>query len=270
MRTTDSGATWTRAVPIYDPGVNAQTIGNLILVQPTGELLNFFTLLTADGFGYVAFVRSADHGLSWTKTAEIASGLTGDAPMTPDSQQPMRTADIIFSVANNATTGALYVVMQKASDTDGLVDVVFLQSTDDGTTWSRPVAVNRTPPNAAVPLRGQAFNGAVVAAPDGTLVATYYDFRRDTGVGGEFADVWAVFCKAGKDCRRKGNWDNELRLTHVAFDVTGAPLTGSGFFLGDYFGLVAQGNTVWPTFTTVVKGNRTSLFTRAITLTAPP
>lgn len=267
-RTTDSGLTWTRAVPIYDPGVNAQTIGNVIVVQPSGELLDFFTLITADGFGYVAFVRSQDHGLSWTTTAEIASELTGDAPVTPDSQQPMRTADIIFSVANNAQTGALYVVMQKASESDGLVDVVFLQSTDDGKHWTKPVAVNRTPPNAAQPLRGQAFNGTVASAADGTLVVTYYDFRRDTGVGGEFADVWAVLCKpdATTDCARKAGWGREMRLTRSSFDILGAPLTGSGYFLGDYFGLVAQGDTVWPAFTTVVKGNQTALWTRPITL----
>jgi hypothetical protein len=36
------------------------------------------------------------------------------------------------------------------------------------------------------------------------------------------------------------NWGNEIRLTPRPFDMELAPVTGAGFFLGDYEGLVAS------------------------------
>src|SRR3546814_5051017 len=42
-RTTDGGANWEPARPIYDPGPGNQTIGNVIAVQPDGTLINLFT-----------------------------------------------------------------------------------------------------------------------------------------------------------------------------------------------------------------------------------
>jgi hypothetical protein len=42
-RTTNGGRTWERAREIYDPGANQQTINNLIVVQPNGTLLDFFS-----------------------------------------------------------------------------------------------------------------------------------------------------------------------------------------------------------------------------------
>ena len=40
--TADNGATWSRAVPIYDPGVNAQTINNIVVVPPSGRRRRLF------------------------------------------------------------------------------------------------------------------------------------------------------------------------------------------------------------------------------------
>jgi hypothetical protein len=73
--------------------------------------------------------------------------------------------------------------------------------------------INQTPPNSANPCRQQAFIPAVVAAGDGTVVVTYYDFRNDTGNSGfEATDYFAVFCFAGLtavDCSKPANWGND-------------------------------------------------------------
>jgi hypothetical protein len=45
-RTADNGATWSRAVPIYDPGVNAQTINNIVVVPPNGQVDDFSPIST--------------------------------------------------------------------------------------------------------------------------------------------------------------------------------------------------------------------------------
>ena len=39
-RTTDNGDTWSTAIPIYEPGTNAQTINNIVQVLPTGDVLD--------------------------------------------------------------------------------------------------------------------------------------------------------------------------------------------------------------------------------------
>jgi hypothetical protein len=77
-------------------------------------------------------------------------------------------------------------------------EVAFAQSGDGGLTWSTPVRVNRTPASPENPLRQQAFVPSIEAGAGGKLVVTYYDFRNDTGEGGEFTDYWAVSCSA--DC----------------------------------------------------------------------
>ena len=48
-RTTNGGASWRPARKIYDPGPNAQTIGNLIVVPPNGNVIDFFTDILPNG-----------------------------------------------------------------------------------------------------------------------------------------------------------------------------------------------------------------------------
>lgn len=271
-RTTDSGLTWTPGVSIYDPGVFAQTIGNVIVGTPAGELIDFFDHLTPLGRLSIDFVRSQDHGLTWTKQPGRVTPISGAAAVTPDTQQAIRSEDIIFSVTADQVTGNLYVMWQDVPAAPGSqLSVLFAQSTDDGRTWSVPARVNKTPPNAAQPLRAQAFNGTVAVTASGVLVATYYDFRNDVFAGGhELTDAWVVFCKPGAagDCTKPANWGREARLTPNSFDITQAPLTDSGYFLGDYFGLATQGTDAWPAFTAVTGPGQTSLFTRPIHLGA--
>ena len=50
-RSTDDGATWEPAHPIYDPGQNDQTIGNQIVALGTTDLVNVFTEFNNDNAG---------------------------------------------------------------------------------------------------------------------------------------------------------------------------------------------------------------------------
>ena len=59
------------------------------------------------------------------------------------------------------------------------------------------------------------------------------------------------------------NVDLADRLTTRSFDILQAPQAG-GYFLGDYIGLVASGDTVHPAFGIVDGVERTSVFTRPI------
>jgi hypothetical protein len=109
----------------------------------------------------------------------------------------------------------------------------------------------------------------VVAAGDGTVVVTYYDFRNDTGNSGfEATDYFAVFCFAGLtavDCSKPANWGNEKQLTPSSFNILNAPVA-RGHFLGDYMGLAASGQSVWPVFGIATGPNLTADFARLITV----
>jgi hypothetical protein len=195
--------------------------------------------------------------------------------VTPDGLAGVRDAAILFSVNVNPANGALYLVWQDCrfgvndcTSSTPVDDVAFSQSLDGGVTWSAPAMINKTPQTLANPLRQQAFIPAITSAGDGTLAATYYDFRNDVDTAGEeVTDYFAVFCKpsATVSCANPANWGNELRLTTSSFNMLDAPNAG-GHFLGDYMGLVASGLNVWPVFGIATGPNLTADFTRKITL----
>ncbi len=280
--TKDDGNSWSTAVPIFDPGTNAQTIDNLVVVLPKGDVLDFFTNITNTGALSIAYIRSKDKGAHWSGPA-FASDIQVVGVITPDSGQRVRDAAILYSVAVDPVSGALYLAWQDdrfssatcttPARTRPIDGILFSQSLDGGVTWSKPVQINQTPVNAAHPCRQQAFVPAVVAAGDGTVVVTYYDFRNDTGPAGVFegADYFALFCKPSVPfpCSNAANWGNEKKLTtapFAPFNILDAPVA-RGHFLGDYMGLAASGmKDVFPVFGIATGHNLTADFTRKITL----
>jgi hypothetical protein len=248
-RSTDGGGTWGPPRKIYDPGGNSQTIGNQIVVLPDGTLVDFFDeILNFRGdTGAVlnlSLLRSPDKGDTWLPKGRPirAAAIQSQGVVTPDDGEGVRDADILFDVAVDPKSGALYAVWQDSRFT-GFDQVAFSSSTDAGLTWSTPIKANQTPANATNPLRAQAFEPSVAVANDGTVTVTYYDFRNDTDTG-ELVDHFAVHCHPGsEDCTNAGSWDDagdEVRLTDTSFNILEAPQAG-GFFLGDYQGLASDG-----------------------------
>ncbi|MBB5460719.1 sialidase family protein [Paraburkholderia sp. Cpub6] len=281
-RSIDNGVTWSTAAPIYQPGTNAQTINNIVRVLHDGTLRDFFTAINVANAGLsIGYIKSTDKGASWstpTFVNDIQVRTLG--VVTPDTGQPIRDAAILFSVAVNPVTGAIYLVWQDnrfstatcttpGAGSIAITGIVFSESDDGGATWSTPVMINKTPANAANPCRQQAFIPAVVASGDGkTVVVTYYDFRNDTNTpaGVEGTDNFALFCPTSSACTSSANWGNEQRLTTASFNILNAPVA-RGHFLGDYMGLTASGpKTIYPVFGTATGPNVTAEFTRQITL----
>jgi hypothetical protein len=274
--TEHNGDSWSQPVPIYQPGVNAQTIDNIVQVLPNGNVLDFFTAINVTPAGVsIGFIQSTDKGSTWSGPT-FANDIEAVGVVTPDSGQTIRDASILYSVAVDRSSGAIYLVWQddrfsttSCNTPTGSIPIdgiAFSQSLDNGATWSAPVMINRTPANASNPCRQQAFIPAVVAAGDGTVVVTYYDFRNDTNTpaGFEGTDYFAVFCSS--NCSTAASWGNERRLTISSFNILNAPEAG-GHFLGDYMGLAASGpKTVFPVFGTATAQNVTAEFVREITL----
>ena len=261
-RTTDFGQNWEEPRELYNPGGNAQTINNLIVVPPSGAVLDFFTEILPSGGTRIGLIKSTNKGASFSRPTYPAAIATVFGIVTPDSQELVRDASILFDVAVDRRNGNLYLAWQDVRF-NGVDEVAFSMSTDGGRNWSLPVRINKTPPNSN-PLRQQVFVPSIEVASNGTLIVTYYDFRLDTDNGKEAADHWAIFCDSKHDdCWRPSNWGGERRLTRQSFDVLQAPQAG-GYFLGDYMGLVAARNIVYPAFGIVDGVGRTSVFTRPI------
>ncbi|MEX3968310.1 sialidase family protein [Paraburkholderia sp. EG286B] len=283
-RSTDNGVTWSTAAPIYQPGTNAQTIDNMVRVLPDGTLLDFFTAINVTPSPLsIGYIKSTDKGANWsgptfTNDIHTVDGVVTGV-VTPDSGQPIRDAAILYSVAVNPVSGAIYLAWQDDRFSSGtcttpggsipIVGIVFSESDDGGATWSAPVMINKTPPNGTNPCRQQAYIPAIVPSGDGnTIVVTYYDFRNDTNtpVGFEGSDYFAVFCSTATACTNSANWGNERKLTDASFNILNAPVAG-GHFLGDYMGLAASGpKTIYPLFGVATSANVTAEYTRKITL----
>ena len=249
-RSTDGGDSWESARRIYDPGGNNQTIGNQIVVQPNGMLIDFFTEIlnfknndqNGRGFNFnLALLWSDDKGETWrprNKPIRAARIFSSFGAVTPDLEIPVRDGSILFDVAVDSGNGNLYAVWQDVRF-NNIEEVAFSMSTDGGFTWSEPIKINQTPENIPL-LRRQAFLPSVAVNGQGVVGVTYYDFRNDidSGVPVELADHWFVYCEA--NCSDPASWmSNELRLTDESFDYVPAPFAG-GLFLGDYVGLDAD------------------------------
>ena len=265
-RTVDAGTTWEPAHTIFEPRKNQSMIGNQIVVQPDGDLFDFFTFFQGSGNNApgasLAYVTSTDHGASWSDPIVIRK-VRFIGAFDPDTGLPIRAEGFTPEVAVDPANGNLYVTWQDTMFA-GVDQIAFTMSSDDGASWSVPVKVSQTPDNADV-ADEQAWVPAVDVATNGTIAVTYYDFRNNDPSAGVPTDYWIVHCHSA--CADASSWGNEARLTNTSFDMEQAPFARgpNGFFLGEYEGLTNLGNVFMPLFAIVNNGspaNRTDIVVR--------
>ena len=254
-RSEDDGQHWDVARPIYDPGINNQTISNAIVVLPNGALVNLFVDITGganDSFtSALAVIRSSDNGTSWSTSIKVADNLSVGT-RDPDTGAAVRDSSLVPAI-EVGPGGVLYVLWQDARFSAGARDAIVLsRSTDGALTWSVPTRVST---DAGV----AAFSPTGTVRADGEVGVTYYDFRPNTPDRSTlFTAHWLV---RSVDA---ATW----RETQVAgpFDLDLAPLSttsAAGLFLGDYQSLLSVGTTFMPMFVQTVAGdanNRTDVF----------
>ena len=258
-RTTDGGLTWESARPIFEPRKLDATIGNQIVVQPDGDLFDFFVFFHGSGNNApgasLAYITSSDHGATWSGPIRIRRIRFAGA-FDPDTGLPIRAEGFTPEVAVDPANGNLYVTWQDTMFA-GVDQIAFTMSSDDGVSWSPPVKVSQTPESADV-ANEQAWVPAVAVAGDGTIAVTYYDFRNNDASAGVPTDHWIVHCHAA--CADAAGWGDESRLSASSFDIEQAPFARgpNGFFLGEYEGLSTMGNVFVPLFAVVNNGSATN------------
>jgi len=230
---------WEPARPIFDPGVDNQTIGNVIVVEPDGSLVDVFTEIdmtrSKNPTSTIRVIRSTDHGDTWSPPVTIGAVMAvgvGDAK----HDIGVRTGAGLPEIAADPTSGALYVVWEDARFSQMQRDAIALsRSTDGGQTWSPPIEVNGAP-------NAQAFVPAVAVAIDGTVGVAYYDTRDDNpnDQSSFRATEWLALSTDG------GQTFTDTRISS-GFDLSQSKL-GPYYFVGDYQGLATRGTDFVPLF----------------------
>jgi BNR repeat-like domain len=254
-RSVDNGATWQPTKPIYDPGPDTQTIGNQIVVLPSGVVVNLFTQINQlTGASFYAIIRSFDKGQTWSAPNKIADDF-GIGATDPENGTAIRDGAGIASIAVGKN-GELYATWADSRFSKGERDgIAFTRSLDGGLTWAAPTQINRVRKVAA-------FTPIVHVRQDGTIGITHYDLRSNTADPATLpTDYWLLRSKDG------GKTWRESRVTGP-FDLSTAPVA-RGLFLGDYQGLTSIGPIFVPFYvqTTGDLNNRNDVFSElAITL----
>ena len=263
-KTTDGGKTWTGTRAIFDPGQNSQTIGNVIVVNPTtGVLYDFFEQFSTTGSpkftprGFsVGFISSSDGGATWSgPTTVAAQQFVTDTD--PNTGAPLRTGEGLPSVAIDPSTGQLYVVWSDNRFTGTVNQIVLSTSTDGGKTWTAPARISTVTGRPA-------FTPTVAVNSAGVVGVTYYDLRNlpagDTTTLP--TDYWFT---ASSD--HGTSFGDETRITPTSFDLLTAPNAG-GFFVGDYEALGVSGAAFTPFFVQAKPSTTTpptDVFTNSLT-----
>ncbi|MCA1827213.1 MAG: sialidase family protein [Myxococcales bacterium] len=271
-RSTDAGLSWETARIIYDPGQNAQTISNQIVVLPNGALLDLLVIITNNNstnrVETVAVLRSADKGVSWSQPTAIATMQSVGVVDPKQTSFFIRTGDVVPDIAVDGASGAVYAAWEDARFSNHAREgIAISRSADGGLSWSTPARVNGI-------LTTQAFTPAVAVAQGGVVGVSYYDLREDDpGDNSQLlATRWLATSHDGgatfQDTAQSSTFD--IRKAPQVVERLESGQVISGYFLGDYEGLVAVGSSFLPFFVIANNGdanNRTDVFARPIAST---
>ena len=212
----NGGATWSSAAAI---STETTLQGSQPLYLPNGNcVVVYWNFGTAQQPGErLEAVISTDGGQNFGLPSIITSAVEYNEPS-------IRTGSFLPAAAADRTTQNICVVYQTLLG--GNPRIAFTRSTNGGSTWTAPVAISDNPAGSGV------FNPAINISPDGgTITCAFYDHRNNPG-SHVLVDLYLA-----QSFDFGNTWQPNIRLTSVSTDASLAPLTATGYMLGDYLGL---------------------------------
>jgi hypothetical protein len=216
----DHGSTWSPWRYVTPVPFNAQ--GSQPVFLHSGKLAVVYWNFSPVGspLQTIEIAVSTNGGGTFGFSNRVAQVDSYDAPQ-------VRDGTFLPSAAGNEMDDSIYVVYQ--GRLGGVPRVLFTKSTNAGATWAAPVAISDNLGGTPV------FNPAIGVSPDGkTLSVVFYDGR----VNPTNAFLVDVFLAQSFDGGQ--TWQPNLRVTTTSSDVRSAPLTASGYMLGDYLAVAAS------------------------------
>ncbi len=209
----DGGKNWSSNALITPASYSAQASQPVFL--PDGKLAVIFWQFGSGD--QLDVVLSTNGGNNFNSPHLITSVTRFDAP-------GIRDGTFVSSATADRTLGQLLVTYQGLYQ--GKPRIFFTKSADAGTTWTPSILISDNFTNTPV------FNPAIAVSPNGQVLSVvFYDGRVNPG-NANLVDMFMAQSFDG------GNtWQPNLRLTAVSTDVRLAPLTSSGYMLGDYLGV---------------------------------
>jgi len=255
VHSSDNGETWSTPVEISSVASSSFSHGVNLTTGPNGEVYAAWAIYQGSGLTETAigFAKSLDGGVTWSggKAIDNIKGIRDIG-----TSKNMRAASfpvIECDISNSENRGNIYIVWPNIGvpgvNTGNDIDVYFIGSHDNGTTWNTPVKVNQDEAG----LGHEHFSPWITCDPtNGIISVIFYD---DRNVGGNQLET---FCANSDD--GGVTWE-DFKVSDVSFTPSPIPGLADSYF-GDYIGITANDGLVYPFWT----DNRTG---SAMTYTSP-
>jgi PKD repeat protein len=243
-RSTDGGVTFSDPFQISDPSYDSNQ-GSLPVVGPDGVIyvawLNFDT-------GSIRMVKSTNGGQSFGDPFPVA-----DITQIPSPLPGGGFRDNSFpTMAVDPVNGNIFIAWSDFRNGDA--DIYFTRSTNGGSTWSEAVRIN----DDLFGSNAHQFFPWLSVAPDGKLFAGWYDSRLDPTPLSEPL-LYDEFVTASTDGGI--TFSPNQRTSEVTADSSIGGFSTP--FIGDYSGLAATNNFVYPAWVDT-RHNQEDIYTQRI------
>lgn len=241
-RSTDGGATFSTPVEISDASYSSNQ-GSIPAVGPNGEVYVVWYNYNTGGH---RMTISLDGGATFGTPFPVAGVSTIPSPLPGGNFR----VNSFPTLAVDQNTGNLYVAWNDYSNGDA--DIFFVRSIDGGQSWSSPIRINDDPLGNDY----HQFFPWLTVAPDGDVYAGWFDSRHDPD---PYATPFYYDEYVTVSTDEGLTFSPNARISTVSAD-SGTDFSGQ--FIGDYSGIAATEDFVYPAWVDTRRGNQ-DIFTQA-------